>query len=741
MAEFKVVRYENSTDTPIVDGQVLVDMQTTAMSFDINGERRHSNYVFGVYVNVEAYEWYKEDRPLEGKYYLDFNDIRPDDQVPGGYELASVVFNTGQESIVGTQYLYADEPLSGTALLMFTPTDKQQGIDKSLGSPRAMLIFHLDDEYFSEPTGSLSIANSGCSFINGVSRFGSGSLFKSSVGELFFYDYDSVFNSMPESFTVEWWEKAADSNYTGTIRIQINDDVYTVPTAPAGSTRRNPNVWHHVAVSRISNDTSVYVYVDGKMTAIFDTYIDIISSFGILGSSSHVVNISELAFFNYCKYKKEFTPSDVPYKGFGEVSIAVTSDIVGENMQGQMYFSASIPITVRDMFGDPLPLADITIVDPGEHGGYARISQSDSTIYIYPGDDAEFTKDLEFNVYAKYQASLSKSIKVKIFTGAATYPDSEQSGGGSVDLGPIEERLAAVEEISRTNSDEITGVYGAIEDCVLNSDFEYFTTVSIPALTQSIQEDYTATINGLRQEVSNTYATLTALGNLNTRVNECATTSELNAVKDSLSKYALAADLTVVNNKFSDYATISALNNLNTRVNECATISELNTVKNSLSKYALNTDITVINNKFSNYATIASLNNVASDVSLKLDENDFTEWVNNELDPRLTALENSAGSGGGGSTEEVLVSGTAPTIASLKGKTVYICTSVITSLTIGSMDNGHDDATIIFTTGSTFTASFPASMKWISNSAFGVNKTYIVAVCSGIAVASEVINE
>lgn len=641
MAEFKVVRYENSTDTPIVDGQVLVDMQTTAMSFDINGERKHSNYVFGVYVNVEAYEWYKEDRPLEGKYYLDIMDLYPDGQIPDGYSLASVVFNAGQESIVGTQCLYADEPLSGTALLLFTPTDKHQDIDTTLASPRAMVIFHLDDEYWSDPTGSFSITNSGCSFLSGASKFGSGSLFKSSVGELSF-GYDTAFNSAPESFTVEWWEKAADSNYTGTIRIQINDDVYTVPAAPVGSARRNPNVWHHVAVSRIGHDTSVYMYVDGKMTAIFDVYIDGISNFGILGSTSHVVNISELAFFNYCKYKKEFTPSDVPYKGFGEVSIAVTGDIIGENMLDSGYFSATIPIAVRDMFGDPLLSSDITIVDPGEHGGYAHITQLDDRINIYPGgDDALFARDLEFNVYAKYQASLSKPIKVKIFTGAATYPDSDQSGGGSVDLGPIEERLSAVEELAAVNSNDINGIYGEFESYVSDSDFEFFTAVDLPRI----------------------------LGN-----------------------YATSEDLTVVAGRFNSYTTTAAFNNFK------------------------NSDFAIIANKAST-----------------------TEASVNLLTNRVTELENRPS--GGGNTEEVTVSGTTPTIESLKGKTVYICTSVITSLTIGSMDNGHDDATIIFTTGSTFTASFPASMKWISNSAFGVNKTYIVAVCSGIAVASEVINE
>lgn len=84
------------------------------------------------------------------------------------------------------------------------------------------------------------------------------------------------------------------------------------------------------------------------------------------------------------------------------------------------------------------------------------------------------------------------------------------------------------------------------------------------------------------------------------------------------------------------------------------------------------------------------------------------------------------------------LSGTTPTIASLLPNTAYNGAN-LTSLTVSAVQNSTAESLIIFTTGASFTASFPASLKWINGAfSFAGNKSYIIAVANNIAIAGEV---
>lgn len=102
--------------------------------------------------------------------------------------------------------------------------------------------------------------------------------------------------------------------------------------------------------------------------------------------------------------------------------------------------------------------------------------------------------------------------------------------------------------------------------------------------------------------------------------------------------------------------------------------------------------------------------------------------------------EADTGGGGGGisAPSAVTLSGTTPTIASLAENTNYSGTN-LTSLTVSAVSSFSLESLIMFTTGSSFTATFPASLKWVNGGiTFGANKGYIVAIMNGVAVAGEV---
>lgn len=87
---------------------------------------------------------------------------------------------------------------------------------------------------------------------------------------------------------------------------------------------------------------------------------------------------------------------------------------------------------------------------------------------------------------------------------------------------------------------------------------------------------------------------------------------------------------------------------------------------------------------------------------------------------------------------KVSLSGTTPTIATLAANTNYSGTN-LTSLTVTVVSDFSLETLIMFTTGASFTASFPATLRWVNGAfAFAANKGYVIAIANNIAIAGEV---
>lgn len=87
----------------------------------------------------------------------------------------------------------------------------------------------------------------------------------------------------------------------------------------------------------------------------------------------------------------------------------------------------------------------------------------------------------------------------------------------------------------------------------------------------------------------------------------------------------------------------------------------------------------------------------------------------------------------------VTLSGTTPTIASTVPGTIYTGVS-LTRLTVSAITESSVDTVIQFTTGSSFTATFPSSLKWIQNgvTSFDPSSGYIISFTNGVACAGKV---
>lgn len=97
-----------------------------------------------------------------------------------------------------------------------------------------------------------------------------------------------------------------------------------------------------------------------------------------------------------------------------------------------------------------------------------------------------------------------------------------------------------------------------------------------------------------------------------------------------------------------------------------------------------------------------------------------------------------AGRGGATSTKVVELSDSEVVIDSLQPWTWYSC-GTITSLDVYKLDNGYDDATITFTAGQGFSASFPATVSWVKEVSFMTGRRYVVVLCGNLAAAAEVL--
>lgn len=94
--------------------------------------------------------------------------------------------------------------------------------------------------------------------------------------------------------------------------------------------------------------------------------------------------------------------------------------------------------------------------------------------------------------------------------------------------------------------------------------------------------------------------------------------------------------------------------------------------------------------------------------------------------------------GGSTSTKVVELSDSDVVISTLQPWTWYSC-GTITSLTVEALGNGYDDATIIFTAGEGFTASFPATVLWVHEVSFVPGEQYVVVLCGNLASTAEVL--
>ena len=94
--------------------------------------------------------------------------------------------------------------------------------------------------------------------------------------------------------------------------------------------------------------------------------------------------------------------------------------------------------------------------------------------------------------------------------------------------------------------------------------------------------------------------------------------------------------------------------------------------------------------------------------------------------------------GGATSTKVVELSDSDVVIDSLQPWTWYSC-GTISSLTVETLGNGYDDATITFTAGEGFTASFPATVSWVNEVSFTPGIQYVVVQCGNLASAAEVL--
>ena len=87
--------------------------------------------------------------------------------------------------------------------------------------------------------------------------------------------------------------------------------------------------------------------------------------------------------------------------------------------------------------------------------------------------------------------------------------------------------------------------------------------------------------------------------------------------------------------------------------------------------------------------------------------------------------------GGSTSTKVVELSDSNVVIDSLQPWTWYSC-GTITSLTVETLGNGYDDATITFTVATGFKANFPADVEWLDEASFTVGCKYVMVFCGGL---------
>ena len=84
------------------------------------------------------------------------------------------------------------------------------------------------------------------------------------------------------------------------------------------------------------------------------------------------------------------------------------------------------------------------------------------------------------------------------------------------------------------------------------------------------------------------------------------------------------------------------------------------------------------------------------------------------------------------------LSGSSVEIDTFGENTYYICTGNVTSMIVNKVVTSTKESILIFTTGDSFTAAFPASVEWATDVEFEPNSKYVLVCNYGIMAASKV---
>ena len=88
--------------------------------------------------------------------------------------------------------------------------------------------------------------------------------------------------------------------------------------------------------------------------------------------------------------------------------------------------------------------------------------------------------------------------------------------------------------------------------------------------------------------------------------------------------------------------------------------------------------------------------------------------------------------------EIITVAGTVVTLNPLPENAYIICSNSLSSLTVSSFIKTTKESVILFTVGSSFSASFPETLKWAYYPTFRAGKTYALVVNYGVVACAEV---
>lgn len=398
MAKFTPVRHSGTSNTPVIDGQMLVDKSTGIVSFDIDNSRVYPNNVYGITKHVSTNLWILSD----GRYYIDLTDLAKDD-TPSGFAVVGASFLTGSYNTVVMQHngsvrLYSDDRIDGNILIFTLPG---QGYYNNTELKGLVALYHMDDypENLVDCAGNTTITPDTGWSSGTVSKYGCRSIIKSSVGYIQINGIQDL-----NAFTIEWWQYDTSSTGDGGIIIKDsqNKELEMVPISVT-SDKYIHNDWKHIALVR-KDSSIVYIYVNGDLVGFsnFNGSLNEPIKFygtGTASGNTKLSYIDELAIFNYARYSDNFEPQVYPYVGAKEVSIAVHDNIVIDKEVTQY----QIPVELSN--GD-IPV-DYEI--QGMAGLGSEISIDNGTLNVF---DPSSAIPGTYKIIVNYPGSVSNVVNV-----------------------------------------------------------------------------------------------------------------------------------------------------------------------------------------------------------------------------------------------------------------------------------------------------------------------------------------